>query len=947
MSEPPQVFRATYSNTDVYECSMNDSPIMRRCKDDWVNATQILKCCNFPKARRTKILEKGVQSGLHEKIQGGFGRFQGTWIPLDDARRLAATYGVTKEDAPVLYLDFNDPNLIIPNKAKPVPKEPSSVKRKYVKKPKVVGDTPIKKYKTGKKAALQQAVADAAAAEVEAAATIVSANGGFPPQEAFNGGSRHPSYVAPNGQFQQMYGQPPPPPPQQQQQQPQQLVAPTNGAGRLQGGIPQAIPPQQLPPGTAPFSQNEFIPINNNMPFPNEFQNFQMQMQHQQQAQAQQQQQQQQIAKFYNGNGYSAPQSNNNLPIHYQKVPTSSQSSNDTNWSQRESDTSINSADGDTKNQILKSDNTYSAQLLKFFSDDDAEIPYFINYPPADFNINEAIDDEGHTALHWASSIGNHQMIHLLLSKGANPLVVNNFGLNPLSKLISFNNCYELKNFPKVLDDLELCLINTDINGRTPLHYLAQFSKMKSKYESLRYYLTTILNKLTTMSNNIKPELLSNVINHQDVNGDTCLHIAVRAGCTKLVKSLLQYGARDELENVQRETARLLIGQYGLIPNYNTQEAAIFQQPQQQHQPPPGPPPSQEQLLPPPPQQPQLQPPAMQLSQPPNSQILPQIQARTQREPQPYPYPVHNQLLATPIHPSRAAETPDTQRTTIQEDDEDDDDMKITAHVNKQHLDALNNNVFLDKPIVTSSPEVSRIMKMEHTPYKPNPPQLDENGKILESPSSEKKMLEMSDLKSMINGMINSLSDSYLSEMNNLNHEQNKLESLIQQKSNENRDILSAFKKIFRVSGLDIEDFDSVEQGKDIVLENIEKCLQILSEKEQDFFRVMSRNQAYSLAKLVQEQEMKYVEQDQQKGGDAVDSDQEDEEKFEQAVDLTQLQIQRNKLVKQIGERTTLFAVDDKMYKYRKLISLSCGLKVEDIDGLIDGIEESLVEGMS
>ncbi|EMG46822.1 Transcriptional SBF complex/cell-cycle-box DNA binding subunit, putative, partial [Candida maltosa Xu316] len=124
MSENPPVFRATYSNTAVYECIMNDSPIMRRCKDDWVNATQILKCCNFPKAKRTKILEKGVQQGLHEKVQGGFGRFQGTWIPLDDARKLAETYGLTKELAPVLFLDFEDPDLVIPEKVKPAPKEP-------------------------------------------------------------------------------------------------------------------------------------------------------------------------------------------------------------------------------------------------------------------------------------------------------------------------------------------------------------------------------------------------------------------------------------------------------------------------------------------------------------------------------------------------------------------------------------------------------------------------------------------------------------------------------------------------------------------------------------------------------------------------------------------------------------------------------------------------------
>lgn len=40
------------------------------------------------------------------------------------------------------------------------------------------------------------------------------------------------------------------------------------------------------------------------------------------------------------------------------------------------------------------------------------------------------------------------------------------------------------------------------------------------------------------------------------------------------------------------------------------------------------------------------------------------------------------------------------------------------------------------------------------------------------------------------------------------------------------------------------------------------------------------------------------------------------------------------------------FGIDSKMYKYRKLISLSCGLKVEEIDSLIDGIEESLVEAL-
>ena len=44
---------------------------------------------------------------------------------------------------------------------------------------------------------------------------------------------------------------------------------------------------------------------------------------------------------------------------------------------------------------------------------------------------------------------------------------------------------------------------------------------------------------------------------------------------------------------------------------------------------------------------------------------------------------------------------------------------------------------------------------------------------------------------------------------------------------------------------------------------------------------------------------------------------------------------------------TKSFGIDEKMYKYRKLLSLSCGVKVEEIDSLIDGIAESLTEGMT
>lgn len=62
---------------------------MRRRHDDWINATHILKAAGFDKPARTRILEREVQKDVHEKIQGGYGKYQGTWIPLEHGEALA------------------------------------------------------------------------------------------------------------------------------------------------------------------------------------------------------------------------------------------------------------------------------------------------------------------------------------------------------------------------------------------------------------------------------------------------------------------------------------------------------------------------------------------------------------------------------------------------------------------------------------------------------------------------------------------------------------------------------------------------------------------------------------------------------------------------------------------------------------------------------------------
>ena len=87
--------------------------VMRRRSDSWLNATQILKIAGFDKPQRTRVLEREVQKGEHEKVQGGYGKYQGkhglslvhaaatdfssqigTWVPLEKGVALAKQHNI-------------------------------------------------------------------------------------------------------------------------------------------------------------------------------------------------------------------------------------------------------------------------------------------------------------------------------------------------------------------------------------------------------------------------------------------------------------------------------------------------------------------------------------------------------------------------------------------------------------------------------------------------------------------------------------------------------------------------------------------------------------------------------------------------------------------------------------------------------------------------------------
>ncbi|RKP40246.1 transcription regulator HTH, apses-type DNA-binding domain-containing protein, partial [Dimargaris cristalligena] len=98
MSQTPttggNLYRAVYAGVAVVECHILGTVVMRRCEDCFINATQILKAADLDKPRRTRILERQIHPYEHEKVQGGYGRYQGTWIPLPGAVVLAREHGV-------------------------------------------------------------------------------------------------------------------------------------------------------------------------------------------------------------------------------------------------------------------------------------------------------------------------------------------------------------------------------------------------------------------------------------------------------------------------------------------------------------------------------------------------------------------------------------------------------------------------------------------------------------------------------------------------------------------------------------------------------------------------------------------------------------------------------------------------------------------------------------
>ncbi|KAI0394624.1 ANK-repeat protein MBP1 [Xylariaceae sp. FL0594] len=403
----PGIYSATYSGIPVYEYQFGNElkdHVMRRRKDNWINATHILKCAGFDKPARTRILEREVQKDVHEKIQGGYGKYQGTWIPLESGEQLAQRNNIYEQLRPIFEYQ--------PGGESPPPAPRHTSKPKAPRKPAV------------------------------------------------------PKWNNP----------PPPPPPP---------------------------PREDFETASQPVHEDD-TPDNVT------------------------------IASM----SYMAEDDRHDV-AHFS-----------TGHRKRTRDETI-------QDLTVQQHQVYGDELLDYFLISKTDEATVRPEPPPNFQPDWYIDSERHSALHWASAMGDVDVIKQLKRFGANMGAQNCRGETPFMRSVNFTNCYEKQTFPAVMKELFETVAKRDDSGCTVIHHAAIMKGGRVRSQSCsRYYLDIILNRLQEAHD---ANYVQQLLDVQDNNGNTALHLAAKAKARKCVRALLGRGAASDIPNHEGVRADELI----------------------------------------------------------------------------------------------------------------------------------------------------------------------------------------------------------------------------------------------------------------------------------------------------------------------------------------------------------------------------------------------------
>ncbi|KAJ2894593.1 hypothetical protein MKZ38_007391 [Zalerion maritima] len=416
----PGIYSATYSGIPVYEFQFGDDlkeHVMRRRQDDWINATHILKAAGFDKPARTRILEREVQKDTHEKIQGGYGKYQGTWIPLEYGQALAQRNSVYDRLHPIFEF--------IPGNESPPPAPRHTSKPKAPRKPAVP--------KWGSKLAKTTAASKKASIDFS--------------------------------QTNQPQPQPQPQPPIEEYD---------NGDSQMGGDD---TPDNITVASVSYMAEDDRYDLG------------------------------------HHGTGHRKRKREE--PVH---------------------------------DMTEQQHSVYGDELLDYFLlSRNKETTAFRPEPPPNFQPDWVIDTEDHTALHWASAMGDVDVIKQLKRFGATLAVHNTRGETPFMRSVNFTNCYEKETFPAVMKELFETVDAKDNSGCTVIHHAAVMKSGRvTSHSCSRYYLDNILNRLLEIH---EPTYVQQLIDAPDNEGNTALHLAAQRNARKCIRALLGRNASTDIPN--------------------------------------------------------------------------------------------------------------------------------------------------------------------------------------------------------------------------------------------------------------------------------------------------------------------------------------------------------------------------------------------------------------
>ncbi|KAK1247546.1 hypothetical protein MKX07_002455 [Trichoderma sp. CBMAI-0711] len=418
------IYSATYSGIPVYEFQFGGDlkeHVMRRRHDDWINATHILKAAGFDKPARTRILERDVQKDVHEKIQGGYGKYQGTWIPLEAGEALAQRHSVYERIRPIFQF--------VPGDESPPPAPRHASKPKAPK-----SRPPLPKWNSGR----SKAAAGMAPSVTNPAAAAMP------------------------------------------------VVEEYDNSEVVMGGVEEDTP--------------------------------------------------------------------DNLT-----VASASYVAEDDRYDMGHMSTGHRKRKREEQLQDLTEQQhaVYGDELLDYFLLSRNEQPAVKPDPPPNFQPNWLIDAENHTALHWASAMGDVDVIKQLKRFNADVAVRNIRGETPFMRSVNFTNCYDKQTFPAVMKELFETVDVRDSQGCTVIHHAAIMKNGRVYSPSCsRYYLDNILNKLQEA---LEPSAFQRLIDVQDNDGNTALHLAAMRNARKCIRALLGRNASTDIANLEGLRAEDLI----------------------------------------------------------------------------------------------------------------------------------------------------------------------------------------------------------------------------------------------------------------------------------------------------------------------------------------------------------------------------------------------------